>query len=252
MNFHQRWWELYLTHTLLHAGVHLVRRDCRHPKQSGPDLLAQVVGMNLWIEAVSASAGEGPDAVRSGGPSKGPKPFPDQEIMLRFLQAFSVKARYHAKCIKRGWANESEAYVIALNGALAERAYPCLQRFPRIVSVLLVGLEKASVEVEFDLDGTTSRAGEMHYEFQHEVEKKSKNTVPLAAFLEPANSCVSAVLYSTADAYTERGSILVLNPIAKVPLPEAFLPCLPRYWADLRDSILHLATHATGFSPAGA
>jgi hypothetical protein len=251
MNFHQRWWEVYLTYTLLHAGIQLVSRECRNPRRSGPDLLARVDRKDLWIEAVSASAGKGPDAVGSSSKSsKGPKSLQDKEIMLRFSQAFTEKVSYHKNCVKRNWVRESESYVVALNGALAERAYPCLQLFPRIIGVLLLGLEKVSVELEFD--EVTSRAGELQYEFQAEIEKKSKNTVPLAAFLNPENSCVSAVIYSAADAYMTSESFLVLNPLAKVPLPTAFLSSFPRYWVDFHKSILHFAPNATGTLPGEA
>jgi hypothetical protein len=250
MNFHPRWWEVYLTYALLRASVQLVSRECRRSRQDGPDLLARADGKDLWIEAVSASAGIGPDAVGASKPSKGPKSLQDKEIMLRFSQAFAEKVSYYKNCVKRKWVRESDAYVVALNGALAEGAYPCLQRFPRIVSVLLIGLEKASVELE--LDGETIRSSEVQYEFQTEIEKKSKNTVPLAALLDPENSCVSAVIYSASDAYNTRESFLVLNPLAKIPLPNAFLSSFPRYWVDLHNSSLHFAPHEEGFSPGGA
>jgi hypothetical protein len=239
-NFHQRWWEIYLTHSLMAADVQLVKREYRQPRKSGPDLLAQVDGRKLWIEAVAALPGEGPDAVRSYGPRKAPRPFPDKEIMLRFQQAFSAKVSAHARYVEKNWVSPLEGYIVALNGALAERGYPCMQRFPRIVSALLLGLEKQWVQVEFD--GVTSRTGEVHYDYQTEVEKKSKGPVTLAAFRDPANSCVSAVLYSASDAYMERELVLVLNPHAQVPLPPDFLSAIPRYWVELHDDrlILHL------------
>lgn len=235
-NFHQRWWEIYVAHSLLDASVELVRRECRQPRRSGPDLLAQVAGRKLWIEAVAASPGEGPDAVRSGGvAAKGPKPWPDKEIMLRFQQAFSTKVCALAKYVEKDWVRPSDGdgYIVALNGALVERSYRCIQQFPRIVSALLLGLEKEWVEVEFD--GAISRIGKVHFEYQPEVEKKSTRPVPLAAFRNPANSCVSAVLYSASDAYMERECVLVLNPHAQVPLPPGFLSAIPRYWAELHD-----------------
>lgn len=240
--FHQRWWEIYLTHSLLGAGIQLASRKYRQSRNSGPDLLAHVAGSNLWIEAVTASAGEGPDAVRSYGPPKAPRPFPEKEIMLRFQQAFSTKICVHAKYVEKGLVSPSEGYVVALNGALVERGYPCTQRFPRIVSALLLGIEKEWVE----FDGATSHTGEAHYEYQTEVEKKSKGAVTLAAFRDPANSCVSAVLYSASDAYMARGFVLVLNPHAQVPLPPDVLSAIPRYWVELHDDrlILHLPPYA--------
>jgi hypothetical protein len=174
-NFHQRWWEIYLTHLLLDADVQLVRREHRQLRKSGPDLLALVDGRKLWIEAVAASAGEGPDAVRSSGPPKAPKPFPEKGIMLRFQQAFSTKVCVHTKYVEKDWVSLSDGYIIALNGALAERGYPCMQRFPRIVNALLLGLETERIVIEFDEE--KSRVGQSTYEYQTEVEKKSRAPV---------------------------------------------------------------------------
>jgi hypothetical protein len=242
--FHQRWWEVYLTYSLLSANVQLVNRNCRKLKKSGPDLLARLDGSNLWIEAVAALPGVGPDAIPSRGPSKGPKPFPEREIMLRFQQAFSKKVCAHARYVKRGWVSPREGYIIALNGALGERGYPCMQRFPRIVNTLLLGVENERVEIEFN--EKTSRFGESQFEYQPEIEKRSKASVRVAAFHDYANSCVSAVLYSASDAYMVRDLVLVLNPHAQVPLPPDFLSQIPRYWAELRDEsfVLYSPQHA--------
>jgi hypothetical protein len=241
--FHQRWWELYLTYSILGASVQLVRRKCRQQKKSGPDLLARVDGSNLWIEAVAALAGEGRDAVRSSGTSKGPKPFPEREIMLRFQQAFSAKVCAHAKYVEKGWVSPKESYIVALNGAPVERGYPCMQRFPRIVSTLLLGVENVRVEIEFN--ERASRFGETQFEYRPEIEKQSKASVRVAAFHDPENSCVSAVLYSASDAYTAREFVFVLNPHAQVPLPPDFLSDIPRYWAELCDEsfMLHSPQH---------
>lgn len=243
MNFHQRWWEVYLTCSLLRSSVELISRDCRQPKQNGPDLLVRIAGSNLWIEAVAPGPGQGPDAVLSSRSSKGPKPFPDKEMMLRFQQAFSTKASAHAKYVEKGWVGPNEGYVVALNGARAEVGYPCTQRFPRIVNFLLRGLETEKVLVEFD--EVRTRAMQHFYSYQSRIEKKkTKEPVDLAPFSDPANSCVSAVLYSRSDAFNclcvpgveasgyevmSKEFVLVLNPLAQVPLPPGFLSAIPRF-----------------------
>ncbi|HKH44098.1 MAG TPA: hypothetical protein VKM72_05475 [Thermoanaerobaculia bacterium] len=178
--------------------------------------------------------------------------------MLRFQQAFSTKVSAHAKYVEKGWISPSEGYIVALNGALAERGYPCWQRFPRIVSALLLGLETERVVVEFDETG--SRIRESLYDYEPEIKKKSSAPVGLAAFRDRSNSCVSAVLYSVSDAYSSssnnsvkpggndqmaREFVLVLNPYSQVPLPPCFLPAIPRYWVELQDDglILHTPPH---------
>jgi hypothetical protein len=252
-HFHQRWWEVYLTHSLLCAGIQLVERESRQLREDGPDLLARAEGGNLWIEAVAPTAGTAADAVRSSGSPRAPKPFPEKEIMLRFQQAFSTKVCVHAKYVERDWVGSSEGYIIALNCALVERGYPCTQRFPRIVSSLLLGLETERVLIEFDEEG--SRVGQSTYEYQPEIEKKSRAPVGVAAPRDPANSCVSAVLYSESDPYNclpvsisessecvlmERAFVLVLNPYARVPINPSFLPGIARYWIDLHDDSVTL------------
>jgi hypothetical protein len=114
-----------------------------------------------------------------------------------------------------------------------------VQRFPRIVSALLLGVEHEWVEIEFNEE--TSRFGESQFEYQPEIEKQSKASVRVAAFHDPANACVSAVLYSASDAHMVREFVLILNPHAQVPLPPDFLSEIPRYWAELHDEsfILH-------------
>jgi hypothetical protein len=261
-HFHQRWWEVYLAYSLLGASVQMVGRALR-PRKDGPDLLAQVAGKNIWIEAVAPRAGDAADAVRSSGPSKGPKPFPDKEIMLRFQQAFSTKVDVHGKYVQKGWVSPHEAYVVALNGALAEGGYPCTQRFPRIVSALLCGLESEGVVLKFDETGQSQQ--EVFYEYALTVQKKSKKSVDLAVLRDSANSCVSAVLYSASDAFNcsfargvksdtcdvmTRDFVLVLNPLAQVPLPPDFLSAVPRYWIEPGTSgfTLH-SLYADSLSP---
>jgi hypothetical protein len=258
-NFHQRWWEIYLTHSLLCTGVQLVKRESRQSKKYGPDLLAQIDERNVWIEAVAPTAGTAADAVRSGGPSRAPKPFPEKEIMLRFQQSFSEKARVYAKYAEKSWIDSSEGYIIALNGALVERSYPCMQRFPRIVSALLLGLEKEHVVIEFDEE--RSRIGQSVYEYQSEIQKKSNEPVGVAALRDPTNSCVSAVLYSSSDAYSclslnssrpsecalmEKEFVLVLNPHARAPIDPGFVSNIARYWIELNDDgcTLHSSSDA--------
>jgi hypothetical protein len=52
-------WEMYLTHALKTHGIALVPRNSRTPKRRGPDLFAATP--DVWIEAVAATLGDGPD-----------------------------------------------------------------------------------------------------------------------------------------------------------------------------------------------
>lgn len=58
--FHARTWEMYLAVTLLQHGFELERAP-----PAGPDILFTLGGRRVWVEAVTAERGTGPDAVEA-------------------------------------------------------------------------------------------------------------------------------------------------------------------------------------------
>lgn len=232
-NFHQRWWELYLAHVLLTNGVSLVPRRFRHPAKKGPDLLAIVGEQRFWIEAVTASSGTGPDAVPEGEEGIA-RDVPDDQIKLRLQSALSSKLQKYYHYRLKGWIEEGEGYIVALNAARV----PCamLERtVPRIVaSVFPVGFEVVHLNKE------TLQAVDVTYQYQDSVLKKAGQEVPTTSFLNEAYKVISGVLYSHADAYnrpTNTGGdfVVVHNPLADVPLPLGLLRRGREFQAELND-----------------
>lgn len=88
VEFHQRWWEMYLTVALLHLGL--------EPKTSradkGPDLYLPVDNWFVFVEATAPTAGRTSDRVPEFV-ENGVAPFPHREFLLRLAQAFSEKAK---------------------------------------------------------------------------------------------------------------------------------------------------------------
>ena len=75
--FHQRWFEMWLTGYLLRQGL---RVECPYP---GPDIGVELDGRRIWIEAVSPTAGEEgkPDSVPQLPPSRvGDVPIDTNEV----------------------------------------------------------------------------------------------------------------------------------------------------------------------------
>jgi hypothetical protein len=231
--FHQRWWELYLSHVLLASGVALVSRKNRNPAKQGPDLLAIVGGRRFWIEAVTVFSGMGPDAVTEGEEGVAHE-VPDDPIKLRLQSALSRKLQKYHRYLARGWIKEKDGYIVALNAARVP--YAMHERtVPRIVaSVFPVGCEVVH------LDRDALHAVDLTYQYQECVLKNNGQAIPATSFLNEAYKRLSGVLYSHADAYnrptnTGRDFVLVHNPLADVRLSVGLLKRGREFQAELSD-----------------
>jgi hypothetical protein len=231
-SFHQRWWEIYLSHVLLDSGVALVPRQSKPFARKGPDLLALVKNRRFWIEAVTASAGVGPDAVSESEPML-VRDVPHEGIKLRLQSAISEKLRKYSTYRTKGLLGEGEGYIVAINAAQVPSAV--LERsVPRIVSVLFpIGIEVVQLDVQ------TGQFTDMSYQYQECVVKRSGTTVPTTTFLDESSSGISAVLYSCSDAWNRPASpgvdfVLVHNPRSLVPLPHGLLRRGLEYSAEIQ------------------
>ena len=130
-DFCARFWEMYLTCTLLeHLPKQGFRVSCPKP---GPDVLVESEGQRIWIEAVTATDGDPakPDsAVQSDSGA-----VPDKKIILRYTNAVAEKHLKYRGYLTRKIVRENDAYVIAVNG------YPLTYRrrdaeIPRILKAV--------------------------------------------------------------------------------------------------------------------
>jgi hypothetical protein len=227
VQFHQRFWEIYLAASLLESGLNLQHSSGR----DGPDICIKANdGSKIWVEAVTASPGQGNDAVQEAEIGT-VRSVPDDQIKLRLLNAFAEKSRKHKRYREKNWVSPEEPYIIAINAAQVPSARRELE-IPRIVrSLLLFGFQVLHLSRE------TSEVTGTSYEYQGEVIKASGTEIETTSFLNPEYSGISAVIYSCVDAFnypTEISKSLLLfhNPLATAPLLLGFLKKGYEYWVD--------------------
>lgn len=227
-SLHSAYWEMQVAAGLLDAGVTLVPRDQRSPRNAGPDLLSATP--YVWIEAIAVQAGKGEDAVPTP-PERVAYSVPDDQILLRIIQAIDAKRGKREDYIARGWVRESDPYVVAINSGNLPNGKSELP-LPRIVrAVFPFGHYAVSMDVS---TGSITRGF-----FQHRdaIVKKSGASVETTLFENPAFAGISACLYSVADAFNPPVSmahslVLVHNPLATVPLARESLRGLMQYWRE--------------------
>lgn len=228
VSFHPHFWELYLTASLLRAGLPLVPRAERRVRGRGPDL--QLTRPNVWIEAIAATPGNGPDAVPDGE-GVPCRPVPDDQIKLRILTAIDEKFKKFQKYVSDGTIGPSESCVVAVNTGLAQQKRGDLEP-PRIVRCLFpFGHEVIEISPR---DGRV--VGRRH-EYQPAVMKRSGATVPTTGFETPGWARVSAVIHSAVDVFNGttamgREFVVVHNPQATNPLPHGLFKLGTEYWAE--------------------
>lgn len=221
LELHQRFWELYMAASVLESDLHLVPRDSS--RNTGPDICIKAEhNKRIWIEAVTASAGIGADAVQETE-SGTAHDVPDDQIKLRLLNSFDEKHRKYIQYLRNNSVALGEAYIIALNAALIPSAH--LEReIPRIVRALLPFGHQT-----LHFDSNSLKIVDSTYEYKEAVKKLSGTEIPTTSFLNPDYSGISAVIYSSnVDVFnypSTLGSSLLLfhNPLAANPLPLGFL-----------------------------
>ncbi len=125
--FHQRWWEMYLTLGLSHLGFQI----STFPKDDRPDLLLTFGNTKVWIEAVAPKSGTKSDAVPQPVVN-GVQDLPMRECLLRLTQAVKAKRDAFDYYIKRGVVSEADCCVIALS-ACGLNQFGTLLEFPQPV-----------------------------------------------------------------------------------------------------------------------
>lgn len=130
-HFHPRFWEMYLTCTLLELEFDVLPKE----QPDGPDICIRDDEKCIWIEAIAPERGQGSDAVpqqRIGEPSK----VPEDQIILRYTSAIKEKFEKYLKYRKEEVISAEEPYIIAVNGG--NIPYTFLDdHIPRIIKAVL-------------------------------------------------------------------------------------------------------------------
>jgi hypothetical protein len=220
-------WEMYLAHALKTNGMNLVPRSRRVPKHKGPDLFAETP--DVWVEAVAATPGTGPDSLTWGSCRT-----PIDRFVLRLRTAIQYKAMQLKKHVNLGYIKPGQSTVIAVSGAMLPYRYGELP-VPFIVrAVLGVG------HIVLAFDRATMKPTDRGVEYCDEVKKVRGKEVKTDLFVNDEYSHVSAVLYSPScwvDHPNTPGSefVVVHNTRATSPLPDGWFPAGDEYWLETSD-----------------
>ena len=239
VRLHQRFWEMYLTVTLLDAG-----HEVCAPKP-GPDIGIKHQGKRIWIEAVATTPGEPgkPDSVPQTNPKtderfKVSKP-PQEQIVLRLTTAISGKfslcserqnnkhKSQYQRHLEDKIISPEDCYIVAVNYAkvwdYSDEGTP-----PYLLQALL-GLGSPFVDMNRET-GKITREG---ISYRGSIPKWNKNKVETNLFWNEKSKLLSAVIGSVSHTGNAVNStkptlygqdfMLVHNPMAQNPLPSGLL-----------------------------
>ncbi len=192
VQFHPRFWEMYLACTLIEIGFDLVPRMSAY----GPDIQINLHNTRIWIEATAPDAGVGDDAVPGYSNLEDSIQFirvPEEQMILRLTNSFYKKCQRYEEYVSSGLISKNDAFAIAINGfdiphILGEDEIPYI-----VKSVLPFG----NLTVTIDIN--ERKPIDQLYQYRGHIQKKSGANVPTKAFQDPSYSFVAGVLYSTAE-----------------------------------------------------
>lgn len=230
-DFQARFWEMYLTCTMLQ---HQDRGYCVSCPKPGPDILLEFNGSRIWIEAVTATNGA-PGLPDTLGP-KGDAANPEEKIVLRYTTAIQEKYRKYLGYLREGHIAKNDAYVIAINAAnLLYKWTHAVDDAPPFVKALYpLGYYQLLLDrISGDIVGHQN-------ETRSEIIKASGKKVPVYAFMDRRWRGISAVLCSFAlPTYTGTLGLdfeLAYNPMARSPLHTGLITAKRVWTAELNES----------------
>lgn len=237
-DFAARFWEMYLTCTLVHKSYNVIPKKTR---AEGPDIKIVSASTTIWVEAVTPTSGDGnkPDSVQS--PKLGvAQQIPDEQLTLRYCSA--IRDKYYNKYfqyLEKEIIKSDDCYIIALNGCRLPWAGSDLH-IPRIVqSVLPYGPPVVTI------DTASHEVVNRGYQYRSFLIKVSGAQVDTDIFIKPEYARISAVLFSKINASNLTPSmgddfIIVRNPLASQELPDDFPKVGIEYKAELSETKINL------------
>ncbi len=110
LHFHQRWFEMYLTVSFLRAGFDVILH------KHGPDVLLNLFGQRVWIEAVCATPGQEGHA-DSVPPInfESVEPVPIEGYVKRICSSLREKEQKFKQYIEDGIVSRGDLAAIAIN-----------------------------------------------------------------------------------------------------------------------------------------
>jgi hypothetical protein len=215
--FHERFWEMYLTCTLLEIGL---SAECPKP---GPDVLIKLDNKKIWIEATAPTSGalHNPDRVpdyQFGAAYE----VPEEKLILRIRNA--IQEKYQTKYFeyRKDILKEDDVYMVAINCWQLPNAKS--DRFPPIITRAVFPIGPLQVF----LDKKTGDVVDTKYAYRPSIVRSSGTEIKTDIFLDTKFKYLSSVLYSCIDAGNPTKQlgddfIVVHNPLAINPMPHKLL-----------------------------
>jgi hypothetical protein len=215
INFHQRWWEMYLTVCLHHLSNSSGFKVETSKHDEGPDVKITFTDRNcIWVEAVAPNPGNGTDCV-SEHPEDCVFDVPHDECMLRLSQGLKMKQEKFYEYQSKNFASHGDPLIIALSSC-ALNQFGHLLNFPCPAPLRVLSGAKDLV----------LRKNKPSYVSKRQTIKKTSGcSVPACLFDNSSFDIISAIIYSFEDPLNapndpESTFQLFLNPRATVPLPK--------------------------------
>ncbi len=191
VDFDSRYWEMYLTVSLIRAGCNIVKRK---PNTGGPDILLDYDGKRIWIEAIAPTGGN--PLLLDSVPTFKPNPLPtvgdipENEIVLRMRSAIEEKQRKWASYKSKGIVSDRDRYIVAIN--MCKIMMAMLDRdIPRVVRCVY-GL--GDPVITFNRD--TGEQISYEIQFKPEIQKTSGAPISTSIFNDPQYANISALISS--------------------------------------------------------
>lgn len=201
VQLHERWFEMYLTVTLLRAGHNV---SCPKFKTGGPDILLTMDNRKrVWIEATCATPGRPgePDSVpepRFVNIAAGEKPVvtsrPTEQMVLRLRSALSAKESKFRKYLEAGTVEAADVLAVAIN---VHAVYWAFADMDELMKRALYGQGNIVLTVSRE---TRKIVDSHHEQVEHIAKKKTGEPVGVRPFIDQSLPHISAVLGSRADA----------------------------------------------------
>jgi hypothetical protein len=217
INFHQRWWEMYLTvgliHVFMNSGINIETSN----RDKGPDIRINLPdGLKVWIEAIAPDPGNGDDRIPEL--EEGVFDLPKDECLLRLAQGLTVKKEKFKKYENNNVVNQEDPCIIALSSCGLHQ-FGHLLDFPCSAMIGVLSGAHNMVLSKSKSPFVSKRQG---------IVKASGNLVPVCLLDDPSFDAISAFIYSSEDPLNaplnaESTFKIFLNPNARTPLPKYFL-----------------------------
>lgn len=208
-HFLQRFWEMYLTVTIIQRGYEIKRVS-----DKGPEFYISLNNKRIWFEAIAPGPGEGKDHVPEFEPDGIARLVPIEKILLRFTNALAEKRSKLLEAVNKNIIKPGDSYLLAINcRGIPHAAYG--NTMPYYIQALL---PFGPLAVNFDTK--TGDVVNSFYQYREGVSKLNGTNIATTAFLDSKYNCISAVLNSAVDCVNRPDNLggdfsILHNPIAE-------------------------------------